>query len=405
MKTFIQKIKVFGLVFVLLCALVVFYFIIRSNIGNHSNIQPLTKSWEKVVAYQEIPEGIGSLSAEECGRCHQDHYAEWKLSTHANAWTDLQFQAELKKESSPFFCINCHIPLENQQEYLIRGMIDGDIYQPVRIKNKRWDKKLRDEGITCAACHVRGNAIVGPTGTKLAPHKTIKDPKHLSESLCVNCHNATAVITPTLACSFETGDEWSAGPYVGKKNCIACHMEEVERPIVAGYKSRKSHFHSFPGSGIPKLASLETDMLNGLVFYPKQMNASYPFGESIDFTFRAKNENAGHRVPTGDPERFILIEFKLFNAEGKEVASKIERIGEVWQWHPKARKLSDNNLNPLEERAYQFNNSKLKRGKYKLLIEVTKHRMDPKTAVYNKLGDDYPLFISIYKKEYSFVVR
>jgi hypothetical protein len=40
----------------------------------------------------------------------------------------------------------------------------------------------------------------------------------------------------------------------------------------------------------------------------------------------------------------------------------------------------------------------------KLKIEVTKHRMDEKTAAYNKLGKNYPLFISIYKKEYSIVV-
>ena len=32
-------------------------------------------------------------------------------------------------------------------------------------------------------------------------------------------------------------------------------------------------------------------------------------------------------------------------------------------------------------------------------VEVTKHRMDEKTAKYNKLGDEYPLFIYVYEEE------
>ena len=69
------------------------------------NITPLTNHWEFAIPNQEVPEGLSSLSAEQCGACHQEHYKEWKISTHAQAWTDLQFQAELKKESSPFMCI------------------------------------------------------------------------------------------------------------------------------------------------------------------------------------------------------------------------------------------------------------------------------------------------------------
>jgi nitrate reductase cytochrome c-type subunit len=392
------------LVSLLMVVGVVAYLVMDAKQSNPL-IEPLTESWEKVVPYQEIPQGLASLSAQECGVCHKDHYAEWKQSTHANAWTDLQFQSELKKESSPFFCINCHIPLENQQEYLVEGTIGGDIYQPVRTKNPRWDKNLQQEGITCAACHVRDNAIVGPTGSKKAPHKTIKDPGHLSESLCINCHNANAVITETLSCSFETGDEWREGPFKNSKNCIACHMEEVNRPLVAGYKARKSHYHFFAGSGIPKLSTQTTQMLNGLEFYPGELLTSYSTGEAIKYSFKAKNEHAGHRVPTGDPERFINIDFKIVNAKDEVVASKTERIGEKWEWYPKAKKLSDNNFEPKEERTYTFNAKDLKKGSHRLVVEVTKHRMNAETAKYNKLTDDYPLSVSAYRKEYSFSVR
>lgn len=370
-----------------------------------NEIVPLTKSWEKVVPHQAIPRGLVSLKSEDCGTCHTAHYEEWKLSTHAHAWTDLQFQAELKKESSPFLCVNCHIPLQNQQEFIISGMINGDIYKPVKKKNPFFDKSLQQEGINCASCHVRNGAIIGANGNLNAPHKVKKDPIFLSEKLCISCHNANAVVTPTLACTFETGDEWEKGPFFGKKNCVTCHMPETQRSLVAGFPKRKSHAHFFTGSGIPKFDSVKTTVFNGLSFEPSNMKLSYKLADSLIYNLKVKNEFAGHRVPSGDPERFILIKIELFDEKGKVVNQKIERIGEKWQWYPVAKKLADNNMNPSEVRNYSFAALLKDKSKLKLKIEVTKHRMDEKTAAYNKLGKNYPLFISIYKKEYSIRVE
>ena len=369
------------------------------------NIQPLTKKWEKVIPHQELPEGIGSLSAEQCGICHQDHYKEWQQSTHAHAWTDLQFQAEIKKETSPFMCINCHIPLQNQQEYIIEGLIDGDLYQPVKKKNPNFDKSLQQEGINCASCHVRDGAIIGPTGTKKAPHKTVKDTKFLSESLCISCHNAVAVVTPTLACSFETGDEWKAGPYFEKENCIDCHMPSVTREVMKGMGERPSRIHNFAGSGIPKFDTVTTNIKNGLEFYPSKIAKSFALTDSIRYSFKVKNEHAGHKVPTGDPERFFLIHFELKNSKGEVVATKTDKIGEEWQWHPTVKKLSDNNLLPNEERTFNFSAKVINKGRYILHVEVTKHRMNKKAAEYNKLGSNYPTYISIFEKDFSVVVK
>lgn len=369
------------------------------------NITPLSHSWEFAVPHQEIPEGLTSLSAASCGACHVQHYEEWRSSTHAHAWTDLQFQAELKKESSPLMCINCHIPLQNQQEYIVTGLINGDIYRPVKEKNLHFDRALQQEGINCASCHVRGGVVLGPSGTNKAPHRTVKDTEHLSEKLCISCHNANAVITPTLACTFETGDEWKAGPFFGQKNCISCHMAETQREVVVGFGQRKSRFHTFAGSGIPKVKGAEAPMLNGLAFYSGKLKANYATGEQLAYTFKVKNEHAGHRVPTGDPERFIIITFELLNAADSVVLRQQERIGEEWEWHPVAKKLSDNNLNPGEERAYHFNAPLEKKGNYTLRIEVTKHRMTQATADYNGLGDDYPLFIPIYAHAMPVKVR
>ncbi len=368
-------------------------------------VVPLKESWEFAIPNQLTPQGVPGISAQDCGICHQQHYEEWQYSTHAHAWTDLQFQAELKKDSSPIMCINCHIPLQNQQEFIVEGLIDGDIYNPLKRKNPRFDRKLQQEGINCAGCHVRDGAIIGPTGTSKAPHKTVKDTDHLSEKLCIGCHNAVATITDTLACTFETGDEWKAGPYYTKKNCISCHMEEVQREIVKGFGVRKSRLHYFPGSGIPKRKGAKTKTLNGYSFTSSPLNENFKPKEPFSFTLKLKNEHAGHNVPTGDPERFFMIVFKVKNKMGKIVAEKSHRIGEVWEWHPKAKKISDNNVRPNEERSFTFEHSEDTPGEYTLGVEVTKHRISDEAAEYNKLGDDYPRFISIYKKSFDFKVN
>lgn len=371
---------------------------------SEKEVVALSKSWEIAVPNQEIPAGLVSLSAEDCGVCHQNHYEEWKLSTHAHAWTDLQFQAELKKESSPFLCINCHIPLSNQQEYLVSGLVEGDIYQPVKEKNPKFDRKLQQEGINCASCHVRDGMIIGTIGSDLAPHPVKKDPTFLNETLCISCHNANAVVTPTLACTFETGDEWKAGPYYPEKNCISCHMENVERPLVEGYEPRQSHRHWFAGSGIPKRVGIEAKGLDGMTFTPSKIPAKVKVGEDINYSLKLKNAHAGHRLPSGDPERFYLIILELRNENGQLVARDSSRIGEQWQWYPVAKKLSDNNINPLEERTYTLSYQPKVAEKLELSAIVTKHRMDEATAAYNKLTAEYPLLISVFNETYPISV-
>ncbi len=363
-------------------------------------ITPLTKPWEFAIPNQKTPAGLVNLSAENCGACHTEYYAEWKTSTHAHAWSDMQFQAELKKESSPFMCINCHIPLQNQQEFIVKGLINGDIYRPVKEKNPHFDKSLQQEAITCATCHVRDGFVIGSKGNTQAPHPVKKDPEFLSESLCISCHNANAVLTPTLACTFQTGDEWKAGPFYGKKNCISCHMPETHRELVAGYGEKLGHFHGFPGSGIPKFDTVKANALQGLSFSESKIPASLGLGKKLNYTLSLKNEFAGHRLPTGDPERFYLIRIKLLNEAGNVVSEKNYRIGEQWEWYPEAKKISDNNLNPGETRNFEFSWPTKNPGKYTLQAEVTKHRLSQESADYNKLGKNYPLFISVFKKEY-----
>ncbi len=361
-----------------------------------SSIVPLKNKWEHAVPQQRIPKGLVSISAKSCGHCHVKQYEEWQYSTHAHAWTDLQFQAELRKKTSPFMCVNCHIPLQNQQDSIVKGTIDGDIYHPVKELNPGFDSLLRKEGITCVVCHLREHSIVGTRGLQGAPHRVLKDPQFLSEQLCISCHNAVAVVTPTLACSFETGEEWKAGPFYGVKNCIDCHMDTLSRPLVPNYKPRISHHHYFRASGIPKRKGAKTKVFNGLSFNLEEEFGRPSDDDSVRFILCVENSRAGHKVPTGDPERFIRIKSIITKGEKDTVFSKSYRIGEHWQWHPKALKLSDNNMMPGEGRAYKFAFRPLRDAEYKIRFIVEKYRISEEAAKYNKLREEYPRFITIY---------
>ena len=298
--------------------------------------------------------------------------------------------------------MNCHTPLQNQQEFIVTGLINGDYKTPLKEPNSRFDKELQLESITCATCHVRNGNIIGAIGIINAPHKTIQDVEFLSERLCISCHNVVDELNPVLVCTFETGDEWNNNwALKAGKNCISCHMPKTERPIFVGMGSRVSHFHNFPGSGIPKFFDMEVKKLEGLEFTESSLKKVYSVGEIIDYSLKVRNSYAGHSIPTGDPERFYLVSFRLVDNQGNILNEEQHRIGEEWQWYPVAKKLSDNNLKPLEERVYNFDLDIKRPGILAFSVNITKHRMTEENANHNGILGKYPLSIEVFKKQHN----
>jgi cytochrome c554/c'-like protein len=371
----------------------------------HQDTIPLTKYWEIPIPNQKVPQGLISLKAKDCGTCHQEIYREWQQSIHAMAYQDQQFQVEWKKDNVQI-CLNCHTPLQNQQAYIVKGLLNGDYKTPVLVSNPFFDTSLQSESITCATCHVRDGYVIGTIGITNAPHKTIQDIEFLSEKLCLGCHNVVDEMTATLVCTFETGDEWNSN-WAKKegKNCITCHMPETERSISLNMETRKSHFHDLPGSGIPKFFDMEAKALKSLEITEDNVNVEYATGDKLKYTLKVKNSYAGHSVPTGDPERFLLITFRLTDSQHNVFAEEQHRIGEKWQWYPKAKKLADNNLKPLEERQYSFETDLEKQGALTLIVEITKHRMTEENAKHSGLLGKYPLSIEVFNKQYHIEVE
>jgi hypothetical protein len=369
-------------------------------------IHPLTRSWERALPLQKVPQDLKTLRAAECGECHEEIYAEWKGSVHAQALADPQFQAEWKKDGYLFVCRNCHTPLQNQQETVVRGLIGGDYHRPAEVPNPDFDPVLKEEAITCAVCHVRDGFVIGPYGDAGAPHPIKKDLRLLSAQACLDCHNAKGVLSAALVCTFATGDEWQASPYPQQgQDCVTCHMPQVQRPNAADEPVRASNLHTWAGSGIPKFPGQEglgqRGFVGGLEIQVSLSKEFYQAGEAVYAAVSIGNQRAGHELPTGDVERFVSVDMQVIGPAGKVLQARQERLGEVWEWWPEARQVADNSFKPLERRTYDLScEIPEDMTEATLKVVVTNHRMTEENAEAMGLLGQYPLASEIFRAEY-----
>ncbi len=356
--------------------------------------------FERPRPYTEVPEGLASLSAESCGGCHREIYNEWAVSTHRRAWLDdAQFQHELKKsrgelakEGDPrrdvgWLCVNCHTPLVNQLPQLVVGLEDGDIAKPIYVDNPKFDEKLQLDAITCATCHVRDGVILGPHGDGThAPHPVKKDESLLKVDICTSCHQAEMVYeVQQLGCFFSTGREWKESP-AGKagQTCQSCHMPEVERKVAEAFDvpKRKTRRHWFGGSLIPKKPEYEAEIAPLREVYPDGVTLTLVSGET--FSVRVANDQAGHHMPSGDPERHIDVEVEVLDGEGNVIETVNKRLGTKYKWWPKIELESDTRI-PAGEHV----DIAIPEGGTSVRVRAFKYRMYKDAFDYHELEGKY----------------
>jgi hypothetical protein len=295
----------------------------------------------------EIPQGLKSVSAKECGSCHTEIYKEWSGTMHAMAWEDPYFQIDFVYDGSQQICLNCHTPLVNQQVALVLGFKDADKFKPILEPNPDYDTALRDEGVTCAVCHIKAGKIVGPFGTTSAPHPVVVDPLMTSGMKpCARCHLVSGArwdtffkIPPcrTVAEIREGGKE---------PDCVGCHMPKVTRPLVKGGEMRKGRRHLFRGGHHP-------EKVRGAlkVEYKKEIKRD---GDMTSFVFTLTNTGAAHYLPTGTPDRHLTLEFRLLDATGALIKEKSYKMKRHILWRPFIVELEDTRLAYGEPRQFRF---------------------------------------------------
>lgn len=309
------------------------------------NIFVVTEAFERPMAVA-IPPGLSSLSARECGTCHREAYEEWSSSMHAHAWTDPYFQVDFEFDRSQQVCLNCHTPLRDQQEDLVLGFRDREKFQPILAPNESFDKTLRDEGVTCAVCHVRDGVIIGPFGDTNAPHPTRFEPG-MTDGIgtCKQCHVVSGERWDTFYRVPPCGTVAEITEGGESPDCTSCHMPDVERPLVAGGAARPSRRHLFRGGHDP-------DTVREALAVDVQLTDTG--GGQRAALVNVSNVGADHYLPTGTPDRHLTVEFMLKGTDGRVLDDQTDRIKRTIMWRPFIVDLWDTRLPKGELRTYAF---------------------------------------------------
>jgi len=224
------------------------------------------------------------LSAKYCGHCHQEAYAQWRQSAHANSFRAPWYvkNANMLRDAKGIeytrHCEGCHNPV---------ALVSGAL-----TKGSPIDRHFDDDGITCSVCHSlqkvdargTGSYIIGQSAALVdedgkpiygeVPDKEImahldrhsqavmKDFYKTSE-FCQGCHKAAL---PKMLNDYKwqraifLSDEWQQASFAKQSplpfyvkpavsNCQTCHMvPEEARSQEYGAKNGKIASHRWLGA-------------------------------------------------------------------------------------------------------------------------------------------------------------
>jgi len=341
-----------------LVALLVFAGFMTWRLLRPMSIFVVSEAFERPAPTTRMPIGLMTLSANECGSCHREFLDEWRSSIHHEAWTDPYFQADFRFDGSQQVCKNCHTPLDRQQDATVLGFRDAEKWHPVLAPNSGFDPALQNEGVTCAACHVKEGAILGPYGGSAAPHPVQKldNPNRV----CLRCHvvggNRWDTFYKMPPCgtvaeirigSGDARDTQSARGGSGEMTasdvaalgCVECHMPLVRRAIVEGGAVHDVRRHLWRGGHDPEMVG------NALAIALVEAPAA---DDKRRFALTVKNIGAAHFLPTGTPDRYLLLRLRLLDGQANVLAEREERLVRTVLWRPFIADLWDTRLRPGE---------------------------------------------------------
>ncbi len=249
-----------------------------------------------VPAGDTIPlRAVHGAQPQDCAACHREIHGEWAESAHGKAFSHDAYQAALARRQRPELCMPCHAP--------------ASVLERLGRMPELRDEG-REHGITCIACHGRGETIFGPHGAATDAHPTAKDAafgERGSIALCSGCHDRRIADVLPVA-----GDFAQAGLAEEGMSCIGCHMAERTRSVA-----------NDPATG--KATGPEREGRSHRIRGPAD-----PSFSARAFTFRLVRDGAeamlyigneaGHRVPGLARGRTYAMRFRQLDAAGKVVA-------------------------------------------------------------------------------------
>ncbi len=194
--------------------------------------------WARMVPPQgDPPESWSDLEAslrpEDCATCHPAQYEDWRTTVHSGAYSPGLSGQLVNWEQASFgtvqSCLVCHAPLSEQSARLP----SGEEWLP----NPAYDPALRDHGVVCASCHVRGNRRHGPPrrdgsvdpSPEGSPHGGVSRTEFFEDSrFCAGCHQfGPGGAAPNGKPLENTFAEWADSRYAEEGvSCQSCHMPD-----------------------------------------------------------------------------------------------------------------------------------------------------------------------------------
>ncbi|MEM7159709.1 MAG: hypothetical protein AAF799_43110 [Myxococcota bacterium] len=337
----------------------------------HSDLHP------GPVPEMEPVAGVGTLSAQQCRACHPDVYSEWAESRHSQSLSDPLYRAEFNHSRLPFLCERCHAPLKEQREDLTYGLwLVWPKLVPITWPNDRFDPLLREEGVTCVACHQREGSIMGPRGVD-AVHPAKKADMR-GPSGCQDCHVLSFDVLGKLERPvMDTVAEWEDyRERGGDKVCADCHMPPTDpRPVAIGGVEQAATNHRVRGPW--DLDFVQT----GIIIRRAEIEAT---GGTA--TVVIGNET-GHRLPTAEPARYIELRLQATDAQGTVIATASERIERAVDQAKLVPLGPDSTIEPLGEREVQLSlGADELAGAQSLHLTVDFYLWDPAADVSTEAG-------------------
>ena len=169
-----------------------------------------------------------SLAPHDCAACHPAQHEQWRTSLHAGAWSPgfsgQLLEGALSAPAEVRQCQTCHAPLSEQQPA-----------DPSGEANPGHDPALREQGIVCAACHVREHRRFGPPRRPELPeppgplpHGGFEARPEFRESrFCAECHQFFDDPGVNGKPIQNTYAEWQESPAAADgRPCQGCHMPD-----------------------------------------------------------------------------------------------------------------------------------------------------------------------------------
>jgi nitrate/TMAO reductase-like tetraheme cytochrome c subunit len=261
-------------------------------------------------ADQSAPDAAPTLfanPASRCGECHGAFEGQWRRSAHGRSQSAPAYLA-MRDHADAASCDGCHAPL--------------DRLLPA-------DDPARGDGVDCDACHTMGETTPRRSGggftlhvddmTKYGPlcdaknnyfHKVQCSSFYSQSEMCASCHWMVTRVGSDELPIFTEYEEWQSSRYgaIGV-SCQDCHMPEESSAVAVGARRRGGVAHHDFGADSPQFRGTALT-----VHASVEARAA-----TLVVKATLRNENAGHDVPTGLPERRLVLRATALDASGHEV--------------------------------------------------------------------------------------